>query len=38
MFDNKNNRILDNSWFRIGLTAAFFALWAGAGYVLLALA
>lgn len=38
MFDSKNNRILDSSWFRIGLTTVFFALWAGAGYVLLALA
>lgn len=38
MFDSKNNRILDSWLFRVGLTTLFFALWASAGYVLLALA
>lgn len=37
MFDNKNNRILDSLSFRLALTAAVFAVWSGAGYVLLAL-
>jgi hypothetical protein len=38
MFDGKNNRILDSFSFRLAVTAAVFALWSGAGYVLLALA
>jgi hypothetical protein len=38
MFEGKNNRILDSWGFRIGLLAAIFGAWAGAGYVLLALA
>jgi len=38
MFDGKNNRLLDSFSFRVALTAAIFALWSGAGYVLLALA
>jgi hypothetical protein len=38
MFDGKNNRILDSFSFRILLTAAVFATWAGAGYILLSLA
>ena len=38
MFDGKNNRILDSFSFRIALTAAVFATWAGAGYILLSLA
>jgi hypothetical protein len=38
MFDGKNNRILDSFSFRLGLTAAVFAAWSAAGYVLLYLA
>ena len=38
MFGNRSNYILDSFWFRIGLTAAMFAFWAGAGYFLLTLA
>lgn len=38
MFDGKNNRLLDSLSFRLALTAALFAAWAGAGYVLLYLA
>jgi hypothetical protein len=38
MFDGKNNRVLDSISFRLALTAAVFALWSGAGYVLIALA
>jgi hypothetical protein len=38
MFDGKNNRVLDSFSFRLGLTAAVFALWSSAGYVLLLLA
>jgi hypothetical protein len=38
MFGNKSNYVLDSFWFRIGLTATIFACWAGASYVLLALA
>jgi hypothetical protein len=38
MFDGKNNRILDSFSFRLALTAAVFAAWSGAGYVLLYLA
>jgi hypothetical protein len=38
MFDGKNNRLLDSFSFRLALTAAVFAAWSGAGYVLLYLA
>jgi hypothetical protein len=38
MFDGKNNRILDSFSFRLALTTAVFAVWSGAGYVLLSLA
>jgi hypothetical protein len=38
MFEGKNNRILDSFSFRLVLTAAVFAAWSGAGYVLLYLA
>jgi len=38
MFDGKNNRLLDSFSFRLALTAAVFAVWTGAGYVLLYLA
>jgi hypothetical protein len=38
MFDGKNNQILDSFSFRLALTAAVFAVWSGAGYVLLYLA
>ena len=38
MFDGKNNRILDSFSFRLALTAAVFAAWTGAGYILLSLA
>jgi len=38
MFDGKNNRVLDSFSFRLALTAAVFALWSSAGYVLLLLA
>jgi hypothetical protein len=38
MFDGKNNRLLDSFSFRLALTAAVFAAWTGAGYVLLYLA
>jgi hypothetical protein len=38
MFEGKNNRILDSFSFRLALTAAVFAAWTGAGYVLLSLA
>jgi hypothetical protein len=38
MFDSKNNRLLDSLSFRFIMTAAAFAAWFGAGYVLLALA
>jgi hypothetical protein len=38
MFGNTSNYILDSFWFRIGLTAAFFAVWASASYFLLAVA
>jgi hypothetical protein len=38
MFDGKNNRILDSFSFRLALTAAVFAAWSGAGYLLLSLA
>jgi hypothetical protein len=38
MFDSKNNQILDSFSFRLALTAAVFAAWSGAGYVLLYLA
>ncbi|HLK07061.1 MAG TPA: hypothetical protein VKV30_03940 [Candidatus Angelobacter sp.] len=38
MFDGKNNRILDSFSFRMALTAAVFAAWSGAGYLLLSLA
>lgn len=37
MFDGKNNRILDSFSFRFALTAAVFAVWSGAAYVLLSL-
>jgi hypothetical protein len=37
MFDGKNNRVLDSFFFRLGLTAAVFAVWWGASYVLLLL-
>jgi hypothetical protein len=37
MFDGKNNRILDSLSFRLALTAAVFAIWYGAGYLLLSL-
>lgn len=38
MFDGKNNRLLDSFSFRLALMAAVFAVWSGAGYVLLSLA
>jgi|SRR6185312_15600210 len=38
MFDGKNNRLLDSFSFRLALTAAVFAAWTGAGYILLSLA
>jgi hypothetical protein len=38
MFDGKNNHILDSFSFRLALTAAVFAAWSCAGYVLLYLA
>jgi hypothetical protein len=38
MFAGTNNRVLDSIYFRIGILAVAFAAWAGAGYVLLALA
>jgi hypothetical protein len=38
MFDGKNNHLLDSFSFRLALTAAVFAVWSGAGYVLLYLA
>ena len=38
MFDSKNNRILDSFSFRLALTAAVFAVWSGAGYILLSMA
>jgi len=38
MFDGKNNRLLDSFSFRLALTAAVFAAWSGAGYILLSLA
>jgi len=38
MFDGKNNRMLDSFSFRLALTAAIFAAWTGAGYLLLSLA
>jgi len=38
MFDGKNNRLLDSFSFRLALTAAVFAVWSGAGYLLLSLA
>jgi hypothetical protein len=38
MFDAKNNRILDSLSFRLAVTVAVFAVWFGAGYVLLSLA
>jgi hypothetical protein len=38
MFDGKNNRLLDSFAFRVALTAAIFAAWSGAGYILLSLA
>lgn len=38
MFDGKNNHILDSFSFRLALTVAVFAVWSGAGYVLLSLA
>jgi len=37
MFDGKNNRILDSLSFRLALTAAVFAVWYCAGYLLLSL-
>lgn len=37
MFDSKNNRLLDSFSFRFLMTAAAFAVWAGAGYLLLSL-
>lgn len=38
MFDSKNNHLLDSFSFRLALTAAIFAAWTGAGYLLLSLA
>jgi hypothetical protein len=38
MFDGKNNRLLDSFLFRLAVSAAVFAVWSGAGYVLLYLA
>jgi len=38
MFDGKNNRMLDSFYFRILVTLGVFLVWAGAGYVVLALA
>jgi len=35
MFDGKNNRLLDSFSFRFLMTATVFAVWLGAGYVLL---
>jgi hypothetical protein len=37
MFDGKNNRMLDSFYFRFVLTVGGFALWLGAGVMLLAL-
>lgn len=37
MFDGKNNRLLDSFAFRMILTIAIFALWSGAGYMLLSM-
>ena len=37
MFDGKNNRLLDSVAFRLALMAAVFAVWSGAGYLLLSL-
>jgi hypothetical protein len=38
MFDGKNNRILDSFALRLALTLGVFAAWAGASYILLAMA
>lgn len=38
MFDGKNNRMLDSFYFRTLVTIGVFLAWAGAGYVVLALA
>jgi len=38
MFDGKNNRLLDSFTLRLTLTLGVFAAWAGASYILLALA
>jgi hypothetical protein len=35
MFDSKNNRLLDSISFRLALIVAVFAVWSGAGYLLL---
>lgn len=35
MFDGKNNRMLDSVPFRLALIATAFAVWYGAGYLLL---
>lgn len=37
MFDGKNNRLLDSFSFRMVLTAAVFAAWSAAGYILLSM-
>jgi hypothetical protein len=37
MFDSKNNRLLDSISFRLTLIVAAFAVWSGAGYLLLSL-
>lgn len=38
MFDGKNNRLLDSFSFRVAITAAVFAVWGVAGYIVLSLA
>jgi hypothetical protein len=38
MFDSKNNRLLDSFSFRVAITAAVFAAWSAAGYIVLSLA
>jgi hypothetical protein len=38
MFDGKNNRMLDSFYFRTLVTIGVFLAWAGAGYIVLALA
>jgi hypothetical protein len=35
MFDGKNNRLLDNMYFRLALITGGFLAWCGVGYALL---